>query len=420
MSSRKGSAKSRRSGKPGFGVHSEVGRLRTVMVHRPDLSLQRLTPANCRDLLFDDVLWVKRAREEHDAFVDVLRDRNIEVLLLQELLTETLALAAARDWLLERAVTDFGVGPTFSAELRHYLRELPAAMLARHMIGGLTRAELPFKGAGLRWNVLQPGDFLLPPLPNHLFTRDSSCWIYGGVSINPMAKRARRAEQLNVKTIYRFHPRFAKDGFEIWLGDDDADYGSATLEGGDVMPIGRGVVMVGMGERTTPPAVEMLARRLFARRGASELLVAALPLDRATMHLDTVMTMLDRDAFVVYPHVVRAIRAWRVTPGRKAGALAVREEPDFLRAIAHSLGVRRLRLVTTGGDAYEAEREQWDDGNNLLAVEPGVVIAYDRNVDTNTKLRKAGIEVITIPGFELSRGRGGAHCMSCPIQRDPI
>lgn len=402
-----------------IGAFSEVGKLREVLVHRPDLSLQRLTPDNCKALLFDDVLWVKKARQEHDGFVDVLRDRGVTVLEFGAMFAETLAMPEARAWLLDRRVGTAAVGQDLVGELRGWFDAMPVAEVAKFMIGGVARAELPFKPTGLIGRTMEPHDFVLPPLPNQLFTRDSSCWIHGGVTINPMYWPARRPEAINLAALYKFHPRFAEA--KVWWGDPDAAPGVASLEGGDVMPLADGLVLIGMGERSTPQAVSALAASLFAQGAAKRVIAALMPRDRSFMHLDTVFTFCDRDLVTVYPPVVDRIRAFSLRPTDDQGGVAIAEEPgSFVDVVREALGLERLRVIPTGGDSYEAEREQWDDGNNLLAIEPGLVIGYDRNVFSNTKLRQAGVEVVTIEGSELGRGRGGSHCMSCPIRRDPV
>ncbi len=404
----------------GFGVHSEVGRLRRVIVHRPGPEMRRLTPSNASELLFDDVPWATRAREEHDAFVGIMRDDfDIDVMLVHELLEDVVADPEGRAYVLDRKLVANEVGVNGVKEMRAWMDDLDAPSLVHALIGGVTVGELPSDFRSWASKAYGDHQFVLPPLPNQLFTRDSSSWIYQGVTINPKYSPARRKETLHLAAIYRHHPAFRDGDFTFWWGyPAEEDRGSATLEGGDVMPVGNGIVLVGMGERTTYQAVSQLAKALFDHGAATRVIAAKMPRDRASMHLDTVFTFCDRDLVTIYEPVVDTITPISYYPSDD-GVEVIIEDAGWLDVVRDALDLTELRVIPTGGNTFEQAREQWDDGNNVVALEPGVVIAYNRNEFTNARLREAGITVIEIEGSELGRGRGGGHCMTCPVWRDP-
>jgi arginine deiminase len=393
-------------------VDSEVAPLRAVMLHRPGPELARLTPRNNDSLLFDGIPWVGRAQEEHDAFAAALRDRGVEVLYLGELLAETLAVPEARAEVTDGVLADRRLGDALRDSVGRYLADQDPRRLAEVLMAGLAHEELKPGPGGLVYEMMDRLDFVIDPLPNLLFTRDSSVWVRDRVAVTSLAMPARSRETTLTQAIYRYHPRFA--GTELLY-----DPGLEHVEGGDVLLLAPGVLAIGVGERTTPAGAERLARRVFAAGLAHTILAVPIAQERATMHLDTVCTMVDVDAVVMYPIVADTLQAFTVTADAD-GEPRARTPRPFLEAAAEAMGIDRLQIIDTGLDPVTAEREQWDDGNNTLAIGPRLCVAYERNVETNAQLERAGIEVVRISGSELGSGRGGPRCMSCPIERAPL
>jgi arginine deiminase len=403
-----------------FSISSEVGKLKRVMLHRPGKELERLTIDNKDELLFDDILWVEEAQKEHDAFADLLRDNGVEVVYFRNCLSHVLREESVRDPLLDEVLALEAIDIPLVSALKAVMMEISPSDLAEMLIAGLTKMEAmeilpPCRSLVLR--AMGDRDFLIRPLPNLYFQRDPFTFIKNGVILSVMTFEARRKEPLYARYIFKNHPYFK--GIEFLFGDHPRDTYPYNIEGGDILILSDSVAAVGISQRTAAGTIQIVGKRIAERAGVKTLLAVDIPKTRAAMHLDTVFTMVDHDAFTIYPEVKDFIRIWQLEYSSEGEITSVIEHQNLGECLRKVLGLDTVRLIETGGgDPVAAARDQWNDGTNTLAIAPGVVVTYRRNVVSNRVLQENGIKVFEIKGAELGRGRGGPRCMSMPMMRD--
>jgi arginine deiminase len=392
------------------GVDSEIGQLRTVLMHRPGGELQRITPRHSGGLLLRSSPWVSKAREEHDLLCQVLRDFGAEVLYFTELLQDTLEYEPARAEAVRLAVADAWLGDELRARVRAHLDDLGPEQLAQVLIAGLKPDELKI-ASGVVYELLDRHDFVLDPLPNLVFTKDSSFWIGNRLAVASLAAQHRRRETDLASVVYRHHPRFAGTK---WLYQGDLEH----VDGGDVLLLAPGVVAVGVSDRTTPAGAERLARQLFDASLAHTVLAVPIGQHGCAVHLDTLCAVVDIDSVLMHPGIAYALTAHTISP--QGESLRVSKAQPFLQAAAQAMGIGRLRVIDSGLDPVWGQSGQGDDGSNVLALSRRLVVSHERNSETNDRLEAAGVTVIQVPSSELGSLRGGPRCMTCPVSRDPV
>jgi arginine deiminase len=400
-------------------VGSETGRLKRIFLHRPGRELQRITIDNKDDLLIDEIIWVQRAREDHDAFAKLLRDNGAEVLYFQDCLSDIVADFGARDALLDEALSLEAHDKNLSAALKKMVMEMPAADVAETLVCGMTKKEASGHLKNLPSLTLRTMDdraFLFRPLPNLYFQRDPYFFVRNGVVLSSMRFLARQREPLYAKHIFQNHPLFR--GVKIIFGAGAEDCYPNAIEGGDFMVLNEDCVAIGVSQRSTAGTVQTIGGRLARELGIKRVLAVDIPKKRAYMHLDTVFTMVDTDAFTIYPGVHENMGVWELTYDENGNVSHITESVSLIESLRKNLGLGKIRFIETGrGDPVEASRDQWNDGTNTLAIAPGVVVTYESNAVSNASLRENGIVVHEINGSELGKGRGGPRCMSMPLRR---
>lgn len=404
-------------------VTSEIGPLKTVLLKRPGRELENLTPDYLEVLLFDDIPHLSAVQKEHDYFATALRNRGVEVLYLDTLVVESLINDEVRHNLIDEFLEEGNVkGTSYYELIKEYLTSLNNEKLVETLMSGISKTELDRSDKKHLYEMMEETDpFYLYPLPNLYFTRDPAAVIGNGVSVNRMSRDARRRESLFMQYILKYHPRFSEFDIPLWFNRE----GSYSIEGGDELVISHDTVAIGISDRTTPQAVEKIARNLFKKSDKYKRVMGVeIPKSRAFMHLDTVFTMVDYDKFTVHPAIQGPggeMNIYILEKGDEEGDLKISRRSNLIEALKEVLNLKEIELIPCGGgDPIASAREQWNDGSNTLAISPGVVVTYDRNYVSNELLRSHGIEVIEVPGSELVRGRGGPRCMSMPIYREDI